>query len=100
LKLNAISASGKLKDIYLYQLLNPSAFTILIIKKGMAEVMAENYKLSSPMAVYQISPASDLFRTEFDSIFGDQPAFILIRPDSYVAVCGLIEDQELMNEWI
>jgi 2-polyprenyl-6-methoxyphenol hydroxylase-like FAD-dependent oxidoreductase len=100
LKLNAFSTSGKVENSYLYQLLNPSLFTILLVNEGIEALPAINGLELGEMLMYQISPATDVHRIEFQKIFGDQPGFVLVRPDSYVAVSGRMDRVDLIGTWV
>jgi len=94
-KVNAVSANGfEKKDVTLYQLLDPSFFTLLFLNCREIDVKME---LHNPLIkIWSINSNSESFSNLFDT----SAAFALVRPDSYIGVAGKFEEIGRVGEWM
>ena len=94
-EINAVSSNGKAKKkATLYQLLDPSKFTLLLVN-GKGIKIDLNIK-SQVINTWHLFSESD----RFTGLFGEEPSFILARPDTYIAVLGSHKDSDMLYEWL
>jgi len=92
---NAISAQGiERKDVTLYQLLDPSSFTLFLLNCREAGLKSEEYSLL--VKTWRVAGNCESFGKLFDT----SAAFVLVRPDAYIGVAGKYEEISLVNEWM
>ena len=82
----------------LYELLSPACFTVLVVNglplpTGLA---------SWPDLIHglTLTPLTAADHAEFAQLFGEQPAFVLVRPDAYVASSGGAGEVAAMERWL
>lgn len=83
------SAPALRLGVRLYDLPDPFGLTLALVNQpGSAPPLADLAKWQAVLQVHSLGPATAPHQAEFERIFGAGPAFLLIRPDGYVGVCG------------
>ncbi|WP_158797989.1 FAD-dependent monooxygenase [Pedobacter sp. L105] len=84
---------------FVYDLLNPSAFTILLVNQDADQVPGTLLKTKQQIPVQIIASVTGK-ETDYENVFGRHPGFILVRPDSYVAACDTMENLSVLEDWL
>jgi hypothetical protein len=83
----------------LYKLLDPSVFTLLIVNADGAST--DDFPVQTDILTsYKIRPSQDGYQKEFTRLFSAKPGFLLVRPDSYVAISGHLERIGEIRNWL
>lgn len=91
----AVSADGSVsKTGTLYQLLDPSFFTLLLLNCEEQIVIPD-----ACMAVVKTWHLANSSIT-INDILDDSPAYILVRPDAYIAIAGSCDELEELHDWL
>lgn len=95
LEVTAVSSNGNDKRCTtIYQLLDPSSLTLLLIN-GTGKSSGDH--IYHPMLnTWNISSGD----ARFSKIFGIAPAFILVRPDAYIGISGHYDQIKLIGKWL
>lgn len=97
LQVKVISDGGCTSSVY--DILNPSFFTILLVNQNIEQLPSILVNIKQRISVKIITSLTG-DETQYENIFGQRPGFILVRPDSYIAVCDIMEHIKVLEDWV
>ena len=95
-----VTTGNEASEVSIYDLLNPSAFTVFICgAKGNRQADPTSLK-STIVEVRRISPGdSNDDAAAFKKAFGENASLVAVRPDAYVGFIGAVTAETDLKDW-